>query len=121
MAAEERQRLTWEAATERFLDVSELTERERPRGITAALEAAAAAAVNTLSGQHPSLNYDRMQELKHVCLDMADLAEFERPCGTTFALEAGDSAATSAVMNTLGAASPCHRHSPFVSMAKMPP
>lgn len=50
MAPEERQRLTWEAATERFLDVAELTEQDRPRGLAAALEAVTYAAVNTLSG-----------------------------------------------------------------------
>jgi digalactosyldiacylglycerol synthase len=51
MAPEEREKLTWEAATERFLDVTELSAAElRPPPLEAAADAAAWAVHNALTG-----------------------------------------------------------------------
>eukprot|EP00887_Chlorella_sp_A99_P006969 scaffold2.g6969.t1 len=54
MGPEELQRLTWEAATERFLDVSELSHRDlRPRPVAAVVDNLAWAAHNALVGLEP--------------------------------------------------------------------
>ena len=50
MSAEERRRLTWEAATERFLDVAEITGAERPTGLEEAVDRIAWNAFNAMSG-----------------------------------------------------------------------
>ena len=51
MRAEDRERLTWEAATERFLDVSELSPRDlHPSRMAAAVDNLAWVAHNTLVG-----------------------------------------------------------------------
>lgn len=51
MSPEERSKLTWEAATERFLDITELTEGElRPGPVATAMDSAAWAAHNALTG-----------------------------------------------------------------------
>ena len=50
MSAEERRRLTWEAATERFLDVAEITGAERPTGLEEAVDRIAWNALNAISG-----------------------------------------------------------------------
>lgn len=54
MAAEERRRLTWEDATERFLDVAELKPGERPKGIEEAADQMAWKAFNAISGELPN-------------------------------------------------------------------
>jgi digalactosyldiacylglycerol synthase len=45
--------LSWEAATQRFLDATELTPAERPRGAEAAADRALGAAFNALTGVEP--------------------------------------------------------------------
>lgn len=50
MSGEERRRLTWEAATERFLDVAELTGAERPKPLEEAVDRIAWNAFNAMSG-----------------------------------------------------------------------
>lgn len=50
MKAEERQRLTWEAATERFLDVSELRGEEKTTRVSAAIDTLAFNLHNYLTG-----------------------------------------------------------------------
>lgn len=51
MSAEERRRLTWEDATERFLDAAELRSSERPKPIEEACDRLAWNAFNTISGE----------------------------------------------------------------------
>ena len=50
MKAEERDRLTWEAATERFLDVAELRGEERATKVSAAVDTLAFNLYNYLTG-----------------------------------------------------------------------
>lgn len=50
MKEEERDRLTWEAATERFLDVSELKGDERATRLSAAVDTLAFNLYNYLTG-----------------------------------------------------------------------
>ena len=50
MRAEERERLTWEAATERFLDVAELKGEERSTKVSAAVDTLAFNLYNYLTG-----------------------------------------------------------------------
>jgi digalactosyldiacylglycerol synthase len=50
MKLEERRRLTWEDATERFLDVAELRAGERPKGLEEACDQLAWKAFNAISG-----------------------------------------------------------------------
>ena len=50
MTADQRKRLTWEDATERFLDIAELKAEERPGVLEAAVDKLAWAAHNTLTG-----------------------------------------------------------------------
>ena len=51
MTPELQRRLTWEEATERFLDVAELKAAERPGMLETAVDKLAWAAHNTLTGQ----------------------------------------------------------------------
>lgn len=51
MSAEERRRLTWEDATERFLDAAELKTGERPTPIEEACDRLAWKAFNAFSGE----------------------------------------------------------------------
>lgn len=54
MDPEERKKLTWEAATERFLNATELTEKDlKPHPITAAVDNIAWATHNALAGVEP--------------------------------------------------------------------
>lgn len=53
LSDEEQQKLTWEAATERFLSVTELTRRERPNGLEAAVDKVCWAVHNSLTGVEP--------------------------------------------------------------------
>lgn len=54
MTLEDRDRLTWEAATERFLDVTQLTEKDlTPDPLTAAIDSAAWLTHNSLCGVEP--------------------------------------------------------------------
>lgn len=53
MAEDDRRRLTWEDATERFLDVAALEARRRPQGLEALLDTACWATHNTLTGVEP--------------------------------------------------------------------
>ena len=50
MTPDQRKRLTWEDATERFLDIAELKADERPGMLEAAVDKLAWAAHNTLTG-----------------------------------------------------------------------
>ena len=54
MRAEERERLTWEAATERFLDVAELKGEERSTKVSAAVDTLAFNLYNYLTGARAS-------------------------------------------------------------------
>ncbi|CAL8463148.1 g2682 [Coccomyxa elongata] len=53
MSSEERRRLTWEDATERFLDAAELKSGERPKPIEEACDRLAWKAFNAVSGVEP--------------------------------------------------------------------
>lgn len=50
MSSEERKRLTWEDATQRFLDVAELGPADRQHPLETAMDKAAWAVVNGLTG-----------------------------------------------------------------------
>jgi digalactosyldiacylglycerol synthase len=50
MTEAERHRLTWDAATERFLDAAELKASERPKGLEAAMDSAVYSMHNALAG-----------------------------------------------------------------------
>ena len=51
MTADLQQRLTWEDATERFLDVAQLKASERPGVVETAVDTLAWVAHNTLTGK----------------------------------------------------------------------
>ena len=53
LSAEERRRLTWEAATERFLDVAEISAAERPKPLEEAVDRLTWNAFNAMSGAPP--------------------------------------------------------------------
>jgi len=53
LSEEEAASLSWEAATQRFLDATELRQDERPRGAEAAADRALGAAFNALTGVEP--------------------------------------------------------------------
>jgi digalactosyldiacylglycerol synthase len=53
LSGEEAAALSWEAATQRFLDATELTLEERPTGAEAATDRALGAAFNALTGLEP--------------------------------------------------------------------
>lgn len=55
MTAELQRRLTWEDATERFLDVAELKASDRPGALETAVDKLAWVAHNTLTGTCPAL------------------------------------------------------------------
>ena len=57
MKPEERRRLTWEDATERFLDVAELKPGERPKGWEEACDKLTWNAFNSISGVQLCLVY----------------------------------------------------------------
>ena len=62
MKEEERRRLTWEAATERFLDVSELKGEERSPPVSAAIDTLAFNLHNYLTGAgSPPPSHSRVQ------------------------------------------------------------
>ena len=65
MAAEERVRLTWEDATQRFLDVSELKAGERPTPMERGFDRAAWMLHNSLNGA-PHLHSQEQQEQSDV-------------------------------------------------------
>ena len=48
LSAEEQRMLTWEAATERLMDVTELTDRQRPKGLEAVIDTVCWAVHNSL-------------------------------------------------------------------------
>jgi digalactosyldiacylglycerol synthase len=50
LSQDDRRRLTWEAATERFLDVAELRLEERPGPVDAAVDAVAFSVLNAVNG-----------------------------------------------------------------------
>ncbi|KAK9865867.1 hypothetical protein WJX84_010120, partial [Apatococcus fuscideae] len=53
MTVAERQRLTWEDATERFLDAASLTDKDRPGALDDTLDRLAWFTHNTLTGVEP--------------------------------------------------------------------
>lgn len=53
LSFEEQQKLTWEAATERFLSITELSRKERPKGLEAAVDKVCWAVHNSLTGVEP--------------------------------------------------------------------
>ena len=63
MRPEERRRLTWEDATERFLDVAELKPGERPKGWEEACDKLTWNAFNSISGARPRLAQDVLESL----------------------------------------------------------
>ena len=52
MRAEDRKRLTWEDATERFLDVTEIMAADRAKPMDAAFDTLAYTTHNLLTGAH---------------------------------------------------------------------
>ena len=50
MSAEERKRLTWEDATQRFLEVAELGPKDKQHPVSVAMDKAAWVAFNGLTG-----------------------------------------------------------------------
>lgn len=53
LSEEEQRNLTWEAATERFLTITELPRTERPKGLEAAVDKMCWALHNSLTGVEP--------------------------------------------------------------------
>ena len=68
MRAEERRKLTWEDATERFLDVAELKPGERPKGWEEACDKLTWNAFNSISGAQVPLASDPTAEAHQTCL-----------------------------------------------------
>ncbi len=64
MRPEERRKLTWEDATERFLDVAELKPGERPKGWEEACDKLTWNAFNSISGAFVFLQ----RILQHRCI-----------------------------------------------------
>lgn len=67
MRAEERERLTWEAATERFLDVAELKGEERATKASAAVDTLAFNLYNYLTGQSCCIQRHDCQHCLPIC------------------------------------------------------
>ena len=63
MRPEERRKLTWEDATERFLDVAELKPGERPKGWEEACDKLTWNAFNSISGARLRLAQDVLESL----------------------------------------------------------
>lgn len=77
LSAEEQQRLSWENATERFLDATELSMGEKPHGVSALLDNTLWAAHNGLTGIegahcdfHLVLDIDNLHTMFSVATDL---------------------------------------------------
>lgn len=67
MSADERKRLTWEDATQRFLDVAELSPAELANPVERGFDRAAWMLHNSLNGEHLEVGRLPVSRLARVC------------------------------------------------------